>query len=424
MTIAPNVKQKIVGIVTLLIIFTILGALFIFDQPHNSELTAYEIQVLKIFEDAKVQFERTRKVSLPSDIKLFVYTKQQAIDRWSEELSGVGTSNVLRQEIIYKSLFLMDENDSFDGVIEEWISSWTAVSVGTEIYVIYENFWPWDMPDAEAVLIHELTHVWQYSLPASTSHDVNMAYTALLEGDAAYMADYYKVQYNSSFCSNYAADNLFVLPVFPRLNTIHPSVSDTVTLLNLFPYVKGKTFVSAIIDNGGWDRLNQCYLPAYTPNTSAQILHPDKYFACETAIYVLTPAMPVDNVWTRVPNSYGYLTDTYGEYFIYVMLNRWLSDSQAQEAASGWVGDSFSYYETDCDFLFVWNITWNSIQGASVFTQAFIDMLHFAQANPQGATSWYTNGRYLTLIWDQNTKSTLILCSNNQAVIDSSFFMY
>ncbi|MDR0797876.1 MAG: basic secretory family protein [Nitrososphaerota archaeon] len=420
MEIATGVKQKIIGVITVLTIFIILGALFISERPQNSELLAYEAQLQKIFEDAKNQFEYIRNVTLPSEIKLFVYTKQQAIDRWGEDSFGLDASNVLRQENIYKSLFLIEENESLDGVIMDWVASWTAVSVGNEIYVIYENYWPWDMPNAEAVLIHELTHVWQAALPVPTSYDVNRAYNALLEGDAVYMADYYKAQYNNSTRLNYA-NSLFISLVFPQLNAaVYPSVSDTVSTLNLFSYTYGKSFVSTLIDNGGWDQLNQSYLFEYVPSATAHILHFDKYFAGETAIFVLAP-IPVDNNWVRIPSSYGYLSDTYGEFFVYVMLNNWLSDSKAQEVASGWAGDSFSYYEKDCDFLFVWNITWSSTECASEFTQAFSEMLNIVQANPQG-DFWFTNGRYLTLSWNPNEKSTLILCSTDQTVIDPSLF--
>jgi hypothetical protein len=155
------------------------------------------------------------------------------------------------------------------------------------------------------------------------------------------------------------------------------------------------------------------------PSSTAHILHPDKYFAGETTFCVLSP-VPVDTVWTRVPNSYGYLSDTYGEYFISVMLSHWLSDSQAQKVAAVWVGDSFSYYETDYDYLFVWNITWSSIKNASQFTKAFIDLLKLAQATPQDATLWYANGRYIALFWDSNTESTLIMCSSNKSAINFS----
>jgi hypothetical protein len=421
MPVTLDVKRKIIGIVTLLIIFTILGSLFISEQPKRPNFTSYEMQAQKIFEDAKNQFEHIRKVVLPPNITLSVYTRQQVIERWDQNSPSLDTSNILRQENIYKSLFLMAENDTLDNAVAEWISNWVAVSVGNEIYVVYENFWPWDMPNAEAILIHELTHVWQSGIPSPTSYDVNKAYNALMEGDAVYMADYYKAQYNNSDSPNYSS-NLFVLLDLPRLNIVYPSVFGIFAELNLFSYVQGKTFVSTLIDNDGWGRLNQCYSPVYAPSSTAQILHPDKYSAGKTANFVLTP-VPVDDNWIRIPSSYGYLSDTYGEYFIYIMLSRWLSINQTQEVAAGWSGDSFSYYERDRDFLFVWNITWNSVQDASKFKQAFIDMLNLAQTNSQETTSWLTNGRYLTLSCNPNTKSTLILCSTNQTVTDIHFFI-
>ncbi|MCL2432113.1 MAG: basic secretory family protein [Nitrososphaerota archaeon] len=418
-------KRKIIGVTVLFIIFAILGSLLVLERPQNSDLTAYEVQAQKIFEEAKSQFEGIRNVTLPPNIKLSVYTKQQAVDRWGKDPSGVDTVSVLRQENIYKSLFLIAENDSLGGVTAEWTTGWMAASVGNEIYVIYENFWPWDMPDAIATLIHELTHVWQSGLPASTSHDTDRAHSALVEGDAAYMADYYRAQYNNRINSEDSEYNNR-LPVFIdslRLNSVQPSVPDAVTELNWFSYIKGKTFVAALIDDGGWDRLNHCYIPAHTPSTTTQIIHPDKYFAGKTAKPTLTPT-PVDDNWTRIPSRYGFASDSYGEYFIYVMLSRWLNDSQAQQVASGWSGDSFTYYEKGSDFMFTWNITWNSVQNASEFNQTFRDMLNLAQANLQGIDTWFTNGKYLTLTWDPNAESTLIVCSTNQAATEASFFNY
>ncbi|MDR0372602.1 MAG: basic secretory family protein [Nitrososphaerota archaeon] len=425
MPITPDAKRKIIGVTTLLVIFTILGSLFVLERPQNPNLTAYEVQAQKIFEDTKSQFERIRNVTLPPNIKLSVYTKQQAIERWGKGFSSLDTARILRQENIYKSLFLMAENDNLADAVAEWTAGWTAVSFDNEIYVIYENFWPWDIPDAAVTLIHELTHIWQSGLPAPTSYDTDRAHSALLEGDASYMGDYYKAQYNNSIISA-VPDSRSRLPVSIdvfQLNPIYPSVPDTVTELNWFPYIRGKTFVSTLVNDSGWDRLNRCYTPPYTPSTTAQILHPDKYFAGKTAISVFVPT-PADDSWTRIPSPYGYPYDTYGEYFIYAMLSRWLNDSQAQNAAAGWSGDSFTYYEKNHDFLFTWNITWDSIQAASEFNQAFIDMLNLAQANSQGVNAWFTNDRYLTLTWNPNTQSTLIICSTNQTVAASSFFTY
>jgi hypothetical protein len=440
--VASKMKQKIVGVVTLIIIFTILGSLIIFKQPSSPNFAVYEKQVHEIFEDAKIQFEHIRGVTLPSNITISIYTKQQAIDRWGKEPFNLdGDSNILRQENIYKSLFLIGENESLRNATADWVADWTAVTVDHEIYVIYENFWPWDMPNAEAILIHELTHVWQTGLPKPASYDNDKAQSALLEGDASYMADCYKTLYNNNNNGNSNStifntqnnkyyprptSTLSALLYTQKIDFVYSKVPKTVTSLNLFPYIQGKTFVSALIDNyadSNWSRLNQCYTSPYTPRTTTQILHPNKYFTGEITKNPTTPTLTTDS-WIITPSKYGYPSNTYGEYFIYVMLNNWLTDdNQAQKAATGWNGDTFTYYEKDNDFLFTWNINWNSTQDASEFSQAFTDMLKLTQAKPQGNNNnqWIANNRYLTLTWNPNTTTTLIICSTSQTATNPSF---
>jgi len=422
MHLSPNVKQKLVGVTVMFAIFVILGSLLVLGRPQDPDFATYEAQTQKIFEDAKTQFERIRNVTLPQDIQLYVYTKQQAVDRWGKTSTSSDTTSLLRQEAIYKGLFLMDETDSLDGVVAEWIANWNAAALGNEIYVIYENFQPWNLPDAEATLIHELTHIWQKGLPVSSSYDANKAHNALAEGDASYMSDYYKTHYNTPPVSGVSVYTEILPDIINvvKLNAVYPSVPETVTKLNWFPYIQGKAFVSALVDDGGWDRIDLCYTPSYLPSTTEQILHPDKYLAGESAKIISAPTL-ADKSWTLIPSSYGYDSDNYGEYFIYVMLNRWLNNSQAQQAAAGWGGDTFTYYEKYSDFLFTWNIIWDSIEDASEFNQAFLDLLDLAQANSQGNNTWFTHGRYLTLTWDPNTASTLIVCSTNNAVGESSF---
>ena len=422
---ASEIKQKFIGVITLFIIFTIIGSLIIFAQPQTPDLTAYEAQLHEIFEDAKIQFEHIRGVTLPSTITLSIYTKQQAIDRWGKEPQNFDTDSIRRQENVYKSLFLMDENESLRDALSDWITSWTAVTVGNEIYVIYENFWPWDMPNAEAILIHELTHVWQNTLPLPTSYDNDNAQKALMEGDASYMADYYKTQYNNNNNNHtgYSYKNTNYQPqhtakmssllYISQLNSVYPNIPDTITNLNLFPYIQGKIFVSTILDNydGDWSRLNQCYIPPYTPRATTQILHPNKYFTYETHKNTITFYPSIDDNWTIMPSHYGYSSNTYGEYFIYVMLTHWLNDdNQAQKTSAGWTGDTFTYYEKDNNFLLVWNITWNSIQYASEFSQAFTNMMNLTQANQQNNTQWNTNNRQFVLTWNPNTATTMLTC--------------
>ena len=101
------------------------------------------------------------------------------------------------------------------------------------------------------------------------------------------------------------------------------------------------------------------------------------------------------------------------------MLSNWLKDNnqEAQQAAAGWAADNFTYYEKDNDFLFTWNITWDSVNDASEFNQAFIKMMNLTEATSIESNQWYANGRYLTLTWDQSTASTIIACSTNQTAV-------
>ncbi|NLE03742.1 MAG: hypothetical protein GX638_02930, partial [Crenarchaeota archaeon] len=370
-----DAKRKITITATLLIIITIIVASFAILVLKNPDMAAYEAQTRKIFEDAKTKFETIRNVTLPSDIELFVYTKQQAEDRWGRGYADSNLDAIHRQENIYRGLFMMSEDESLYEAAVEWVACWVAATLGNEIYVIYENFDPWDMPNAEATLIHELTHVWQPDLVSPTDFDVDKAHTALVEGDASYMGDYSKTQYEANACpQNLYGNPLVFLLDSTYLGDVHPSTPSTVSKLNWFPYEQGKIFVTSIIENNSWSGLNLCYDPAYTPSTTEQILHLDKYYANETAKIVTTPSMADEN-WTLIKTSRGYDSDTYGECFIQIMLSNWLNDENTQiaiEAAAGWGGDNFTYYEKGDEFLFIWNIVWDSTQDASEFYQAFI----------------------------------------------------
>ena len=421
-----DAKRKIVVVATLLIVATILVAAFVIYRVEKPDMIAYEAQTRGLFEDAKNQFESIRNVTLPSDIQLIIYTKAQATERWGKGYADANLESIHRMENLYKGLFMMTEDQSLYEAAVEWTASWIAATVGNEIYVIYENFDPWNMPKAEATLIHELTHVWEPDLVNPTNFDTDKAHAALVEGDSSYMSTYFKTQYANYGHPQYTYSNswsLFLIDFYSS-NNIQLSMPESVSKLNWFPYTKGELFVTSIVTNGGWAKLNLCYESAYTPSTTEQILHLEKYFANETSIPTKSPII-ADDSWTLIQTSRGYNSDTYGEYFIQIMLSNWLKNSNEQtaiDAASGWGGDNFTYYEKGNDFLFAWNITWDNIQDASEFNQAFMSMLNLAGAEHQGSSIWLTNGRFLTLRWDQNTASTFIACSTDQTAVQSSFF--
>lgn len=419
-----DAKRKITATAAIIIIVTLIVTIFAINQIQNPDMKAYTAQAQKIFSQARNAFEQIRNTTLPQEISLIVYTRQQAVDRWGKGSADADLANILRQEKVYKSLFMMSENDSLYQAAVDWTASWGAATLGNEIYVIKENFDPWDMPSAEATFVHELTHVWQPDLVYSPAFDTDKAHAALAEGDASYMSDYFLAQYKAQFipADSLKIDLLSYLIDIPSLNALHPTPA-TVNKLNWFPYVEGKTYVTALIQNGSWTRLNQAYEQAYTPTTTEQILHPEKYFANESSNQIISTRVS-DSAWTIIKTSRGQNSESYGEYFIQIMLDNWLkgTNQEAHNAAAGWAADIFTYYEKDNDFLFTWNIEWDTADDAAQFNQAFLKMMSYTGASSLGVNQWSTNGRFLTLTWDQLSTSTLIACSTNQTAVQPSFF--
>jgi hypothetical protein len=124
----------------------------------------------------------------------------------------------------------------------------------------------------------------------------------------------------------------------------------------------------------------------------------------------------VENAWTQIRN------DEFGEYFIRVMLNNWLSGNKSTAAAEGWGGDNMTYYENGNDYLFTWNIVWDSSQNATRFSNAFGDMISATGAMRLNSGPWYANGRYLSIDLNQTRNSTMIACSTVRAAVEPSFF--
>ena len=160
---------------------------------------------------------------------------------------------------------------------------------------------------------------------------------------------------------------------------------------------------------GGWETVENAYEnPA---NTTEQIMHPEKYFAQEDAQPVEVPSMTGD--WNLTRN------DRFGEYFIQVMLDNWLSTDDAEQAAEGWGGDNFAYYEKDDDFLFTWNIGWDSEDDAFEFHLAFQEMMHKTSAEKHNCSYRSADGRYISI--QLNEASTLIISSANETLVQLTY---
>jgi hypothetical protein len=416
-----NFKRKIIVVATCLTIAVVAVTLFVVINQQSHSMAAYKAQAQKIFNNAYGAWEQIRNGSLPH-VDLVVVTKQWAIDTWGKGYAQQNLQAIAIQQNIYQGLFLIPQSRSLYQATVDWAGNYVAATWEGKIYVVKENFNPWNLPSSEATFVHELTHIWQQSLPGPTTFDEDKAHTALIEGDTSFMADTYTNLTKSGIVK---AEVMASNPDFPSdiitFAEVHP---DTLSNLDYFPYTQGEIFVGALHQSGGFATVNRAYTAGYVPLSTAQILNPKLYFENVTAKQVSLPA-PADGNWTQKQTSYGQNYNTYGEYFIEDLLGSWLPENQAQTISANWAGDNFTYYQdggNSSNYLFIWNIQWTSSSSADTFLTAFQNIAKDNQALSEGNNQWFSNERYLSISLNATENSTFIACSTVQAAVQSAHF--
>ncbi len=197
------------------------------------------------------------------------------------------------------------------------------------------------------------------------------AIRALVEGDSTILMNQWFTQYagpqdiKDLLTYDYNPSNQTLPQQFPP-----PFVSRD----GAFPYVEGSYFVEALYNRGNWAEVNKAY--QNLPQSTEQILHPQKYLAGEVPVVVQLPALEgaVGGEWREVA------TNTLGEWETFLVLSygadipAQLSDSQGEEAAAGWGGDSYRVLRNDGsgELILIIQWVWDTDQDASEFRQAMV----------------------------------------------------
>ena len=132
----------------------------------------------------------------------------------------------------------------------------------------------------------------------------------------------------------------------------------------LYPYTTGLGFVQGQYGAGGWDAVDAMY--EAVPETTEQVLHPEKYEAGEDAITIELP----DDLEERIgPGFERTLDDTFGEFQTGV----WLQDAgaaNATEAAAGWGGDRVVVLDDGTNWAVILATEWDTADDAAEFEAA------------------------------------------------------
>jgi len=225
-------------------------------------------------------------------------------------------------------------------------------------------------PTQRSTYAHEFTHELQdqhfdlksLGLQAPDQGDRSLARLAMVEGDAV------SVQYSWMQQNFGPADLAQVLAdaqdpaALAALNNAPPYLRDTA----LFPYTAGLAFAQGLLQTGGYPAVNAAF--AKPPDSTEQIIHPDKYAAGEKPIAVALPA----DLASRMGTGWAATgQDTLGE----LLLRLWLSEAGiaanlASDAAAGWGGDRLVLLEGPAGDAVAVESVWDTAADADAFASA------------------------------------------------------
>jgi hypothetical protein len=220
-------------------------------------------------------------------------------------------------------------------------------------------------PANQLVLSHELRHALQdqYAdvnglLPKSVGDfdDRSFALVSLLEGDAVLVMERFLGKRLPGGEDRAFDPSGFTMPAAEMLPGAPPVLRDQLVL----PYAAGRTFAMALFQRGGWPALRAAWTAG--PQSSEQVLHPEKYFAGEAPLVVDPGPAPAGGTLLQE----GVL----GEAFIGTLLGE-----GSDAARAGWGGDAFRTWDLAGRTLLAWRSAWDSAADAREFQQALAAVL-------------------------------------------------
>lgn len=264
----------------------------------------------------------------------------------------------------------------------------------------------WLEPEMQVpTLAHEIAHALQdqsFGLGEKiralrSDADRRAALSALAEGDGmAVMIDYLARGTGRDLTS--MDDPAAVLREEAARSGGQPVFERTPRVLRemlLFPYLAGVTFVRTLRVRGGWRAVDDAF--RNPPDSSEQVLHPERFFARDPPIAVDVPPIPA-----LAATHDEVFRDALGEIGIRLALEERLPREVAGAAATGWGGDRVVVWlrrgapaaPALSDVALVLHTAWDTERDASEAAAAFADAMarRFPRARGRGRARCLDDG--------------------------------
>ena len=228
-----------------------------------------------------------------------------------------------------------------------------------------------ELEGQKPVMAHELTHALQdqhFNLrrfenwPKGDS-DAELAAHALVEGDATLAMTLYMAR-------NPLVAFAFMRSLGTTTNSSEQFKQAPRVLREslVFPYEQGSEWATRLYKQGGWEMVSKAFNEL--PQSTEQIMHPDKYFAREVPVKLSLPELraALGPSWKRIDY------DVNGEWSYYLILDQFLQNAtESKRAAAGWAGDRYAVYEDRTGKVLMVQLTsWDTEEDAREFFDAYV----------------------------------------------------
>ena len=226
-------------------------------------------------------------------------------------------------------------------------------------------------PADESTYAHEFTHQLQdqhvdldaLGIDVLDQSDRSLARLALVEGDATSVQTTWMAQNLTSAELGEVLAASLDPAALAAFNNAPPYMRETA----FFPYQEGLAFVTRLTAQGGYAAIDAAF--ADPPDSTEQVLHPDKYVEREAPVAVTIPtgiAKQLGAGWSEVAQ------DTLGELLIRIWLQiGGQTTFEAPKAAAGWGGDRLALYRDGAGKVAIgWVTAWDTAADADEFFAA------------------------------------------------------
>lgn len=268
----------------------------------------------------------------------------------------------------------------------------------------------------QIVLLHELDHALQDQYFALEplmkkvrkvrNDDRELAFQALMEGEATYC-----MMEGILAAQGLSLENLPNMgPVMEAMATTAAQgkeLSDAPIYFQkmlLYPYAQGVGFVTSLVQQGGWSKVNEAYKSL--PESTEEILHPEKYLRRDDPPAEVELSRWKKTGWTLLA------TNVLGEFQGKVLLEQFLPTEDLSRTMAGWRGDRYLIYQKGKEMMILWYTEWDTPGDAREFYDGYGKVMgaKFSgwQEAQRGESLQWSSGRRVSSI-EMNGERVLIL---------------